>query len=114
MRLKIILSGIIAAGVFAAPAPAPAQELAGTLDRRSAPRAPNDAEITIQLETREFAGHTVNLSPAGVFFFSPDRLRVTVEIEDQAGRRSARGTLVRAERLDATSTGYAIEFESDR
>jgi hypothetical protein len=89
-----------------------AHELAGTVDRRSEQRQANDAEITIQLETREFGGHTVNLSPAGVFFFSPDRLRVTVEIEDQKGRRTARGTLVRAERLDATSTGYAIEFEA--
>jgi hypothetical protein len=88
-----------------------AQESAETLDRRAQERQAAEAQVTILVETSDFGGRTKNLSQAGVFFFSPDRLRVTVRIEDEHGRRAASGTLVRVERLDATTTGYAIEFD---
>jgi len=87
------------------------KDLADTLERRTEQRQTSETQVTIHVETREFGGRTKNLSPAGVFFFSPDRLRVTIQIEDEHGRRAARGTLVRVERLNATSTGYAIEFD---
>lgn len=88
-----------------------AQESKGTLERRAEERQSSEAQITILVETSDFGGQTKNLSQAGVFFFSPDRLRVTVRIEDENGRRAASGTLVRVERLDATTTGYAVEFD---
>lgn len=88
-----------------------ARQSAKALDRRSEERQAREAQITILVETSDFGGQTKNLSQAGVFFFSPDRLRVTVRIEDENGRRAANGTLVRVERLDATTTGYAVEFD---
>jgi hypothetical protein len=87
------------------------REPAGTIERRAEERQTSEAQITILVETSDFGGRTKNLSQAGVFFFSPDRLRVTVRIEDENGRRATSGTLVRVERLDATTTGYAIEFD---
>lgn len=84
---------------------------AGTIERRAEERLASEAQITVLVETSDFGGHTKNISQAGVFFFSSDRLRVTVRIEDENGRRAASGTLVRVERLDATSTGYAVEFD---
>ena len=93
------------------PHPDSSEDAAGTLERRTDERQLAEAQITVQVDTSAFGGHTKNVSQAGAFFFSEDRLRVTVQIEDGAGRRVAQGHLVRVERLDAQTTGYAIEFD---
>jgi len=87
------------------------QDTAGTLERRTDERQAAEAQIAVQVETIDFGGQTKNVSAAGAFFFSQDRLRVTVRIEDADGQRVARGHLVRVERLDGQTTGYAIEFD---
>lgn len=82
-----------------------------TADRRSNERRPYEARVTVQVDTREFAGTSRNLSQAGIFFFSGDRLRVSVQIHDEQGLRTCQGNLVRVERMDAQTTGFAIEFD---
>lgn len=82
-----------------------------TAERRSTDRVPYEASVTVQVDTREFGGTSKNLSPAGLFFFSGDRLRVSVQIRDESGTRTCQGNLVRVERMDAQTTGFAIEFD---
>ena len=67
-----------------------------------------------EMASHVFEGVSDNLSEAGVFFTSGERLRVTVEIDEpDGGRRVLSGHLVRVQRMSADSTGYAIEFERD-
>jgi len=81
-------------------------------DRRSGERRRLDAPLRVRLETEVFGGVCDNLSEAGVFFTSPERVRVTVELSDaEGGRRVLSGHLVRVQRMSPDSTGYAIEFE---
>ena len=80
-------------------------------DRRSTDRKPYEARLTVQVDTREFGGTSKNISQAGIFFFSGDRLRVSVRIQDESGTRTCQGNLVRVERMDAQTTGFAIEFD---
>ncbi len=80
-------------------------------DRRTDSRRNSQAQLTITMESPSFGGQAENLSQAGVFFFSPDRLRVRVEIQDGQTRSTRDGYLVRVERMSTDLTGYAIEFE---
>lgn len=91
----------------------PAEQPATSLDdRRLRERRPSSAPLRVRLETDAIEGVSDNLSEAGVFFTSGERLRVTVEIDDPGGgRRVLSGHLVRVQRMSADSTGYAIEFE---
>ena len=82
-----------------------------TAERRTESRQPAESRVSVQVDTRDFGGTSKNLSQAGVFFFSGDRLRVTVQVEDANGLRTCRGSLVRVERMDAETTGFAIEFD---
>ena len=59
----------------------------------------------------QFEGRADSVSSAGVFFFSPDRLRVEVEYEEQGTTVVRLGTLVRVQRMSTETTGYAIEFD---
>jgi len=92
-----------------------AEKPATSLDeRRAGERRPSSAPLRVRLETGAFVGVSDNLSEAGVFFTSGERLRVTVEIDEPGGgRRILSGHLVRVQRMSADSTGYAIEFERD-
>ena len=83
----------------------------GTLDRRGQDRDAAEAQVSIHVDTSSFGGLTKNVSQAGVFFFSSDQLRVTVQIDDDSGTRTATGNLVRVERVDGETTGFAIEFD---
>jgi hypothetical protein len=89
----------------------PRPERTGVDDRRGDARRTSLARLSIHVESPSFGGQAENLSQAGVFFFSPDRVRVQVEIEEGGQRRVRGGTLVRVERMSADLTGYAIEFD---
>ena len=83
----------------------------GVGERRSSARAGPSLPLSITVENPSLLGRADNLSEAGVFFFSGDRLRVRVEYEED-GRRLARpGWLVRVQRMSEETTGYAIEFD---
>ena len=86
---------------------------AALAERRLRERRPSSAPLRITLEEPAFEGVSDNLSEAGVFFTSPGRLRVRVELEVDGVRREFRGALVRVQRMSAESTGYAIEFERE-
>ena len=68
-------------------------------------------ELTV--ETDSLSGRTQNLSGAGVFLFSDSPLRVSVSIDQDGETLTRQGRLVRVERMNADSTGYAIEFDPD-
>lgn len=83
----------------------------GVGERRASARAGPSLPLSITVENPSLLGRADNLSEAGVFFFSGERLRVRVEYEED-GRRLARpGWLVRVQRMSEETTGYAIEFD---
>ena len=83
----------------------------GVGERRASARASPSLPLSITVENPSLLGRADNLSEAGVFFFSGERLRVRVEYEED-GRRLARpGWLVRVQRMSEETTGYAIEFD---
>ncbi len=93
------------------PEPSATANAFDTLERRGDARDPAEAQVSIHVETLEFGGTTKNISQAGVFFFSPDQLRVSVQVTDVDGTRTAQGNLVRVERVDGETTGFAVEFD---
>jgi hypothetical protein len=86
-------------------------EVTGVDERRRSERLEADAGITVQVDSTRFGGRTRNISQAGVFFFSGDRLRVTVAIEQGGETVVHGGHLVRVERMNEDTTGFAIEFD---
>jgi len=87
------------------------EESTGIGERRRALRRDADLVLRVQVEAQELGGRVENLSQAGVFFFSPAALRVTVAIEQDGERREHSGQLVRVERMSEDTTGFAIEFD---
>lgn len=66
--------------------------------------------LKLTLETPELSGVTENISGVGVLFFTEGTLRVSVEMEG-GGTRS--GRLVRVQRMNLGSTGFAVEFDPE-
>lgn len=89
----------------------PHQPPPGVGERRASPRAGASVPLTITVENPTLAGRSDNLSDAGVFFFSSERLRVRVEVEEDGQRRARSGWLVRVQRMSEETSGYAIEFD---
>ncbi|MCK6447353.1 MAG: PilZ domain-containing protein [Planctomycetes bacterium] len=82
-----------------------------TDNRRRAERRESDAEIRITTEPTTLTGRAENVSAAGVFFFSPDPIRVRVEVIENGNTKSFTGRLVRLESFSANNNGFAIEFD---
>ena len=82
-------------------------------DRRQSARRPVNGALRVVLETAQFGGDAENISPAGVFFFSTDELRVRVEVEEDGQPKTYRGRLARVARMSDEETGYAIEFDRE-
>ena len=80
-------------------------------DRRHDMRTEAHVGISVRVDTESFGGRTQNVSQAGVFFFSSDRLRVSVELEQDGVLVTHCGHLVRVERMNEETTGFAIEFD---
>ena len=80
-------------------------------DRRRSDRAETHVAIRVRVDTEVFGGETQNVSRAGVFFFSSDRLRVSVELEQDGEVVTQEGQLVRVERMNEDTAGFAIEFD---
>jgi hypothetical protein len=93
------------------PSPDRAEPGLVTDERRQGGRDDTQVSITVKVATDEFVGRTQNVSQAGVFFFSGDQLRVTVEMEQDGERVHREGHLVRVERMNDETTGFAIEFD---
>ena len=89
----------------------PHEKPAGNHERRAVVRSSASSPMRITLVNPRFEGRADNLSNAGVFFFSPDRLRVTVEVEEDGQLLEHTGFLVRVQRMSEETTGYAIEFD---
>jgi len=80
-------------------------------DRRRNRREETHVGIRVKVETESFGGRTQNVSPGGVFFFSPDHVRVSVELEEGGEVVTRHGRLVRVERMNEDTAGFAIEFD---
>ena len=83
----------------------------GTADRRASARHGNSTPMRVRIETSGFEGRADNVTSAGVFFFSSERLRVEVEYEEDGETLVRTGHLVRVQRMSEETTGYAIEFD---
>ena len=93
--------------------PTPQQPDVAAADRRDKRRRTTNSKVELTVETTALSGRTENLSGAGVFLFSDSPLRVSVAIEQDGETLTRSGRLVRVERMNADSTGYAIEFDAD-
>jgi len=80
-------------------------------DRRRGTRRESTATLQVRFETESVGGLAENISTAGVFFFSPDRVRVSVEVVDNGQSRTYTGRIVRMEPVSEANTGFAIEFD---
>jgi len=89
----------------------PEERATGIGERRRTTRHDSDIHLSIVVETDGIRGRAENISQAGVFFFSGDTLRVTVNVEQDGETKSYPGQLVRVERLSPETTGFAIEFD---
>jgi len=82
-------------------------------DRRGDRRRSVRARVEVELQAQVLTGETENLSGAGVFFFSDAPLAVRVRVEQEDGTVERRGRLVRLERMNERTTGFAVEFDAD-
>lgn len=80
-------------------------------ERRGADRRATEAPLQLILDAQTLDGRTDNVSEMGILFFSDEALRVTVSWEDGGTRRTRKGRLVRAQRVDETRLGLAVEFD---
>jgi hypothetical protein len=80
-------------------------------ERRARERRDSTATLKVTVLAAALDGRSDNVSEAGVFFTSSERLAVEVELEEGGVRTVRTGHLVRVQRMSADSTGYAIEFD---
>jgi len=79
--------------------------------RRRAERRESSGPLRVVLQTTEFSGRLDNISALGVFFYSKQRLRVQVELEQDGVQRTISGHLVRVVAMNPEESGFAIEFD---
>jgi len=84
-----------------------------TGDRRRNERVDVRTPVRMRVNSATIAGESSNLSSVGVLFYSREPIQVTVEIGDGASRRTFNGQLVRLQRVNDTSHGFAVEFDVD-
>ena len=89
------------------------EEQVGLDDRRSEERHVEHGALRVFVESSQLAGEVENISPAGVYFFSTDQLRVRVEVESNGTTRAYHGRMARVARMSDSETGFAIEFDRD-
>jgi hypothetical protein len=82
-------------------------------NRRQNERRESTAEINVKVDSGTIHGRAENISAAGVFFFTPDRVRVQVEVQEDGRTKTYTGRIVRVESLSTNSFGFAIEFDRD-
>ena len=84
-----------------------------TADQRRTDRRALEAEVTLRLETSVLAGQSDNISRAGILLYSDQPLRVSIEVNEPAGKRTYKGRLIRLQRISDESTGLAVEFDPE-
>jgi hypothetical protein len=82
-----------------------------TVDQRRADREEVESLVRMRIDTDVVSGMADNLSEAGLLFFTDEALRVSVELVQDGQTRVFSGRLVRAQRMNETHTGLAIEFD---
>jgi hypothetical protein len=81
-------------------------------DRRRSDREESNSHVRVTIDAATFGGKAENVSPAGVFFFSTEQIRVRVELTDETGvLKHCTGRLRRVERMSDDETGFAIQFD---
>ena len=94
------------------PQQSPERQL-GLDDRRSEERHVEHGDLRVFVESSQLGGKVENISPAGVYFFSTDQLRVRVEVETNGKTETYHGRMARVARMSETETGFAIEFDRE-
>jgi len=80
-------------------------------ERRQSQRQAARSPVQVTIETSALEGFADNISQTGVLFFSQSQLHVTVEMEENGRKVTRKGRLVRAQRMQGDSTGWAVEFD---
>lgn len=78
-------------------------------ERRRSPRKSHKADIALLMAAGTLAGETENLSRQGILVRSDGHIVVMLKWKG----RELRGRLVRVQRLDEKTFGYAVEVEGD-
>ncbi|MEO6709776.1 MAG: PilZ domain-containing protein [Planctomycetota bacterium] len=86
-------------------------EVLATENRRRTERRDTTAQLLVVIETPQFGGKADNLSDNGVFFFSKEKLRVQVHVDDGGVHKRYAGKIVRVQQMNDQETGFAIEFD---
>jgi hypothetical protein len=85
-----------------------------TAEQRRSARRSLEVPIRMSVTGGVVRGTTDNVSGVGLMFFAEEPLRVQVEFEDADGIvRLHTGRLVRTQKITASTTGYAIEFDPE-
>lgn len=80
-------------------------------ERRISQREALRGKIRVSIETTVLEGFADNISQTGVLFFSEEPLQVTVEMDENGTQVTRQGRLVRAQRMQGNSVGWAVEFD---
>lgn len=80
-------------------------------ERRSSQRSANRSEVHMTIEVEQLSGYADNISRTGVLFFSEQPLTVKVEMSEGGLITTRKGRLVRAQRMQGDSVGWAVEFD---
>lgn len=82
-------------------------------DQRRDGRLPVETKIHMCFDTRAIEGMTDNISGVGLLFFTSQPVVVAIQLEEGGVLRRRTGRLVRAQRMNADSTGIAVEFDPE-
>jgi hypothetical protein len=80
-------------------------------ERRISQRQAARSRVQVTIETDALVGYADNISQTGVLFFSESQLEVMIEMDDNGKQVKRKGRLVRAQRMQGDSTGWAVEFD---
>jgi hypothetical protein len=81
-----------------------------TEERRSSTRRASRGPLRLLVPSAELEGMMENASQGGVLFTTSEQLEVEIELERDGEVLRRRGRLVRAVRMDGTTTAWAVEF----
>ena len=87
------------------------ESTAQTAEQRSAERRVVEAPVRVRLKTDSFEGVSDNVSQAGIMLFTDQPLEVEVDVTENGEVTSYTGRIVRAQRMNDSNTGFAIEFD---
>jgi hypothetical protein len=80
-------------------------------ERRRETRQPLESKVRMWFDSEAIPGISDNISRVGLMLFTDEPLRVTVEVDVDGEPQTFTGRLIRAQRMNDSNTGIAIELD---